>query len=165
MNIKTPITPFKQDESVFYGLAKAAGHDEKDSTLSFGTYTNEAKTAIQSMLGVDAAISDAISNFAANRYYVCENGEYDSETYVPTLEGELGIIYLVPKPVGNYTIGSAQVGTATIAPTTNIFYEFIYTGEKFEQIGDTKVDLTGYLTDGDIATNSSIITMLNEVFS
>jgi len=47
-----PIDPFRQHESTFYGLAKAAGHDEKDSTLAVGTYTDEAKAAIQNMLDV-----------------------------------------------------------------------------------------------------------------
>ena len=57
-NIKTgssdymPIVSGAQHMATFYGLAKAAGHDEKDSTESFGTYTTEAKTAIQSMLNV-----------------------------------------------------------------------------------------------------------------
>lgn len=47
-----PIVPYNQHKSVFYGLAKAAGHDEKDSTLAVGEYTNEAKAAIQNMLDV-----------------------------------------------------------------------------------------------------------------
>ncbi len=55
------IPPSRQHRSVFYGLAKAAGHDEKDSTLELGTYSEEAKTAIQTMLGVDTAIADAVA--------------------------------------------------------------------------------------------------------
>ena len=51
-NIYGSITVSNQHEATFYGLAKAAGHDEKDSTNPVGTYTEEAKTAIQSMLGV-----------------------------------------------------------------------------------------------------------------
>ena len=35
-NPNRPITPYRQHESAFYGLAKAAGHDEKDSTLPMG---------------------------------------------------------------------------------------------------------------------------------
>ena len=42
----------QQHESVFYGLAKIAGHDEKDSTLPVGTYTPEAKSAIKQMLSI-----------------------------------------------------------------------------------------------------------------
>ena len=47
-----PVPPVRQHMATFYGLAKAAGHDEKDSTLAFGTYTEEAKNAIRAMLGV-----------------------------------------------------------------------------------------------------------------
>jgi len=47
-----PVVPYLQHYSAFYGLAKAAGHDEKDSTEPLGTYTQEAKTAIQQMLDV-----------------------------------------------------------------------------------------------------------------
>ena len=49
----------KQHEAVFYGLAKAAGSDEKDSTLAVGQYTNAAKTAIRTMIG--ATSSDVIA--------------------------------------------------------------------------------------------------------
>ena len=47
-----PIVPMEQHFSTFYGLAKAAGHDEKDSTLPVGQYTDEAKSSIQDMLGI-----------------------------------------------------------------------------------------------------------------
>jgi len=164
----TPIVPSTQHNATFYGLAKAAGDTtQSSSSNAVGTYTDSAKSAIQTMLGVDVAISSAIDNLVNTRYHVCEPGEYNSTTYIPTLAGELGVIYLVPKPIGDTGIdndsitGTAKVGTATIAKTNNIFYEYIYTGEKFEQIGDTKVDLTGYITDADIATDASVTTMLN----
>lgn len=51
----TPLTPARQHESTFYGLAKIAGADEKYSTLSAGQYTEEAKIAIQKMLGIYGA--------------------------------------------------------------------------------------------------------------
>lgn len=51
----SPITSIRTDASAFYGLAKAAGHDEKNSTLPVGTYTEEAKAAIRAMLGLDTA--------------------------------------------------------------------------------------------------------------
>lgn len=46
-----------QHHAVFYGLAKAAGYDEKDSTESLGTYTDGAKQAIQNMLGITSLLS------------------------------------------------------------------------------------------------------------
>ena len=55
-----PIVPANQHRAVFYGLAKAAGHDEKDSALSFGTYTDEAKAAIRNMLGAGTSDIDGV---------------------------------------------------------------------------------------------------------
>ena len=52
-----PITPTNQHESTFYGLAKAAGADEKDSTLPVGQYTDNAKDSIQNMLGITPLIA------------------------------------------------------------------------------------------------------------
>ena len=51
-NDNQPIVPSTQHTSAFYGLAKAAGYDEKNSTLPVGTYSEEAKTAIRTMLGL-----------------------------------------------------------------------------------------------------------------
>lgn len=51
-----PITPSMQDASAFYGLAKAAGDTtQSQSSNAVGTYTEEAKTAIRTMLGLDTA--------------------------------------------------------------------------------------------------------------
>lgn len=47
-----PVVPGNQHQATFYGLAKAAGSDEKNSTLPVGQYTDEAKIAIQKMLGI-----------------------------------------------------------------------------------------------------------------
>ena len=44
-----PVT--RQHEAVFYGLAKAAGQDMKNSANAIGTYTTEAATAIRTMIG------------------------------------------------------------------------------------------------------------------
>ena len=45
-----PLIASRQHMSAFYGLAKAAGADMKDSSNPVGTYTPEAKAAIQDML-------------------------------------------------------------------------------------------------------------------
>lgn len=54
-----PITPSTQNQSVFYGLAKAAGDTtQASSSNTVGTYTDNAKSAIKSMLGVPNATYD-----------------------------------------------------------------------------------------------------------
>lgn len=50
--IYQPITPNFQHLSTFYGLTKAAGVDMASSSNPVGTYTDEAKIAIQKMLGI-----------------------------------------------------------------------------------------------------------------
>ena len=60
-----PIVPFNQHESTFYGLAKIAGHDEKNSALPVGTYSEEAKTAIRTMLGLQDVYEDYSSALTA----------------------------------------------------------------------------------------------------
>lgn len=51
-----PIVPSHQHESVFFGLAKAAGDSTQNgSNNSVGNYTNNAKAAIKNMLGVSNA--------------------------------------------------------------------------------------------------------------
>lgn len=49
-NLYKPVVPYNQHQSAFYGLAKAAGSDEKNSTLPVGQYTEAAKSAISEML-------------------------------------------------------------------------------------------------------------------
>jgi hypothetical protein len=48
-----PITTYVQHESTFYGLAKSAGDTtQSQSSNAVGTYTEDAKIAIQKMLGI-----------------------------------------------------------------------------------------------------------------
>lgn len=51
-----PIVPSNQHSSVFYGLSKVAGVDLANETVTVGTYPEASKTAIQTMLGAQAAI-------------------------------------------------------------------------------------------------------------
>lgn len=68
-----PISPYYQHWSVFYGLAKIAGYDEKNSTLPVGTYTEEAKSAISQMLSAPEIISGSTPSITAlpGIRYVC----------------------------------------------------------------------------------------------
>lgn len=73
-------------------------------------------------------------------------------------------------------VGQAIVGSAVIGGTDdsssdddtgdddNIYYEYIYVNDRFEKIGSTDVDLSGYLKESDIASDSSVNTMLTQVF-
>ena len=116
-------------------------------------YTNEQY--------VDNAITTALADVVGIEYHVCTANEYDAQTYIPTLVGEAGVIYLVPKPAS--LIGSAVIGTDVVSGN-NIYYEFIYNGRSFEMIGDTQVSLDGYLEDSDISTDAQVQSVITEVF-
>lgn len=57
-----PITPKCQHESVFYGLAKAAGDTTQYlSSNAVGTYTDDAKSAIRTMIGAPSTATATTS--------------------------------------------------------------------------------------------------------
>lgn len=73
-NSSNPITPIYQHESTFYGLAKAAGDTtQSSSSNSVGTYTDGAKEAIQSMLGVSQMLAPTNTNMIASQAYAAGN--------------------------------------------------------------------------------------------
>lgn len=99
-HIYNVIVPNIQHASTFYGLAKAAGADEKDSTLPVGTYTDSAKTAIKNMLGVidgGGTISETITGTdptitAQNNFrYMC--GELYTLNFTPCVSGICEVIF------------------------------------------------------------------------
>lgn len=68
-----PIVPSNQHASTFYGIAKAAGSDEKNSTLPVGQYTDSAKSAISTMLNGPVTVSGTTPTINAlpGIQYVC----------------------------------------------------------------------------------------------
>ena len=61
-----PIVPYNQHESTFYGLAKSAGDTtQSQSSNPVGTYTEDAKTAIRTMLGLEEVYQDYSSALTA----------------------------------------------------------------------------------------------------
>lgn len=90
-----PITSLYQHESTFYGLAKAAGDTTQPASGNHvGTYTDEAKAAIKSMLGVADGGGMNIVNLsgtqitqvgADNTFYVC--GELTELTFTAPAVG------------------------------------------------------------------------------
>lgn len=80
-DIFRPIVPARQHVATFYGLAKVAGVDLALSNNPVGTYTNEAKQAIQTMLDVpsNADIPTAISELDNDANYATE--QYVNNTF------------------------------------------------------------------------------------
>ena len=69
-----PLTPVRQHEAAFYGLAKAAGDTtQSQSDNAVGTYTDTAKTAIQTMLGVPSTSAITVSDVQINNASIITN--------------------------------------------------------------------------------------------
>ena len=110
---RRPIQPSSQHKSTFYGLAKAAGDSTQSaSSNAVGTYTDSAKTSIQSMLDVPS--QDTIA---------------DKETATATAPHTIGDLFLMGgklyKATAAIAIGDAIVtsGTGANAEQTNIVEE------------------------------------------
>lgn len=68
-NSSRPILPATTHVAAFYGLTRAAGVDMASSDNAIGTYTPEAKGAIQQMLGVSDLIAPAENTLVASKAY------------------------------------------------------------------------------------------------
>ena len=79
-----PIPPPRQHESAFYGLAKAAGDTTQSaSSNAVGAYTDDAKIAIQKMLGIYQAPwelirEDTFTNATEADYIISVDGNGDA---------------------------------------------------------------------------------------
>ena len=109
-----PIAPSVAYAASFYGLAKAAGFDEKNSTLPVGQYTESAKSAISQMLNGSVSVTGSTPSITAlpGIRYVC--GE------VATLDITLpasGIVDVV------FTSGSTPT-VLTVTPPTGMTVEW-----------------------------------------
>lgn len=100
-----PIVPNRQHEAAFYGLAKAAGDSTQSASANaVGTYTEEAKIAICTMLGIPATYKFSI-------VYIDETGYLSLDGTTPctiepsdlkyancwlTIEDDIGDGYIEP---------------------------------------------------------------------
>ena len=93
------ISPLRQHESTFYGLAKAAGDTtQSSSSNSVGTYTPEAQLAIRNMIGATGESSsitvtgtEPTINAVSNARYIC--GELSSLTFTPCSSGLCEVVF------------------------------------------------------------------------
>lgn len=72
-DLAAAVVAANQHTSTFYGLAKAAGVDERTSSNATGTYTDAAKGAIQHMIGTDAVIAPYEADITADRSYAIDD--------------------------------------------------------------------------------------------
>ena len=91
------LIPARQHASAFYGLAKAAGDTTQSASANaVGTYTDSAKAAIQTMLGVGmnrTLVSGTTPTITAvsNTLYIC--GEVSTLSITPPGSGVFSVIF------------------------------------------------------------------------
>lgn len=158
------IVPSIQHEAAFYGLAKAAGDTTQSaSSNAVGTYTDEAKAAIQSMLGISSATTLAgmtdvqITSPYNGQQLIYNSGKWRNQTtFIPTVferfdifedmegnYGDVGIKYLSVYgnnvPCGaDYVLNAGHLCVLTVDGADNSFGCY---------------PLTQILYDGDTAGN------------
>ena len=86
-------TVSKQHVATFYGLAKAAGSDEKNSTLPVGQYTESAKSAISEMLNGSVSVSGTTPTINAlpGIRYIC--GEVTTIDIATPASGIIDVVF------------------------------------------------------------------------
>ena len=107
INANKPIVPTSQNISTFYSLAKAAGDSTQSaSSNAVGTYTDEAKVAIQKMLGIYEAPWELIRNGSVNNS-TAEDISISVDDNGNTFElTDIRIIFHTPKQDTEASVGS-----------------------------------------------------------
>ena len=112
-NVNQPIVPARQHASTFYGLAKAAGDTtQAQSSNTVGTYTDSAKDAIKSMLGIDLA-SGNIQNVSGTTVTIT------GESNARYICGEVATITITPPATGTLIVRFTSGSTATVLTLPN----------------------------------------------
>lgn len=112
---------------------------DKGDPFTFNDLTTEQKAEITPQVGVDyytdaekqQLVNEVVSAAGGLEYVFLGEGQYD-ENGVPTVEGRINTFYFVPDTNGN---------------SPNLFIEFLYTQNGWEQVGASTISLDGYATE------------------
>ena len=109
------ITPYRQEKSVFYGLAKAAGADMKDiSSTTVGVYPEAQKSAISEMLNGAETVSGTTPSITAKAgvRYIC--GEVATLSITAPESGCADVVFESGSTATVLTVTSAKAGVTAI---------------------------------------------------
>ena len=111
-----PITPSQQDASTFYGLAKASGDTTQSaSSNAVGTYTDNAKASIKSMLGIVDGSTSTVSIIGTTPSITAvENTRYTC--------GEVGTLTITPPASGICIVRFTSGTTPTVLTATGVVW-------------------------------------------
>ena len=110
-----PIVPYCQHQSVFYGLAKAAGADMASvSGATVGVYPDAQRSAISQMLNAPETVSGTTPSITAKAgvRYVC--GEVATLTITAPASGCIDVTFTSGSTATVLTVSSAKTGVTAI---------------------------------------------------
>lgn len=122
-----PLTPSVEHEAAFYGIAKAAGDStQSSSSNAVGTYTENAKSAIASMLSAPETVSGTTPTIAAKAgvQYIC--GEVSTIDFTPSATGVCDVVFTSGSTPAVLTVPNAVKFPSWFDPTSldaNTTYE------------------------------------------
>ena len=111
----TPIVPYNQHESAFYGLAKAAGDtSQSSSSNAVGTYTETAQSKIHEMLDAPVIVSGTTPTITgkAGIKYIC--GEVSTLSITAPESGCIDVVFTSGSTPTVLTVTSAKTGVTAI---------------------------------------------------
>lgn len=110
----SPITVMNQHQSVFYGLAKAAGADMASSSNPVGQFTDDAKSKISDMLNAPVSVSGTtpVITGQAGLRYIC--GECATLSITAPASGCIDILFESGSTPTVLTVASAKTGVTDI---------------------------------------------------
>lgn len=165
-NKYNPIVSYNQHESVFYGLAKAAGDTTQSaSSNAVGTYTDDAKTAIKTMLGItdgqDLSHITTRLTSVENRVTTLENNQPDMSAYALTADLQAAETRITSLESANTSLGNrlttAEGKISTLETNTAGYGTRLTTAET--DISGLKTRMSG--AEEDISTVSGNVSDLS----
>lgn len=110
----------------------------KQDTLTF----DNAPTANSTNPVTSGGVYEVITNISTMDIHICTSQEYNSQTGIPTVVSpDTKTFYLVPGGEGN-----------------NLYIEWVYVNNAWQQFGSATIDLSGYALLSDIPSNVSEFT-------
>ena len=145
-----PLTPPLQNASTFYGLAKASGDTtQSQSSNTVGTYTPEAKGAIQKMLGVSDLIATEENDLTASKpYAIGDIFTANGKLYKATAAIAQDAAIILPDGVGANCEETNLVDSITeTAPTESTAQELLSEIASNSLLTDTVLKVLGMYID------------------
>lgn len=154
-----PITPERQHNAVFYGLAKVAGDTTQSSSSNeVGTYTDDAKRKIREMLGIPNIESEVIGTYTVSED--TESITFNLDSYGNSFELQKAKIIVIFQPpttgarsyvaaTGNFLYGDGTYGEKSFPTmqtqngTNSCLFEY-----EFESYGTKLCFIRSFVSNG-----------------